>query len=82
MTAKKVITDTMDSKEIVALLKEDNSFAQHKFDETYIMGTYPLIHLRHQGGECPRLCRLHRQPQEYPHPPVLGIPSHPLNQPH
>ena len=35
MTAKKVITDTMDSKEIVALLKEDNSFAQHKFDETY-----------------------------------------------
>ena len=26
MTAKKVITDTMDSKEIVALLKEDNLY--------------------------------------------------------
>lgn len=34
MTAKKVITDTMDSKEIVALLKEDNSFAVHKYFDT------------------------------------------------
>lgn len=35
MPAKKIITDTMNSQELVALLKENDSFGQHKFDETY-----------------------------------------------
>ena len=35
MLTKKVITDSMDSKEIIALLDEDFAFGQHKYDETY-----------------------------------------------
>jgi len=35
MQTKKVITDSMDSKEIIALLDEDFAFGQHKYDETY-----------------------------------------------
>ena len=35
MATKKVITDSMDSREIIALLKEDFAFCQHKYDETY-----------------------------------------------
>ena len=35
MPGKKVITDSMDSKEIIALLHEDFAFGQHKYDETY-----------------------------------------------
>jgi hypothetical protein len=34
MPGKKVITDSMDSKEIIALLHEDFAFGQHKYDET------------------------------------------------
>ena len=30
-----MITDSMDSKELVALLKDDFAFEQHKYDETY-----------------------------------------------
>jgi len=34
MQSKKVITASMDSKEIISLLKEDAAFAWHKIDET------------------------------------------------